>query len=645
MATLVTTLSSGIQCSSLVIEGLNILELEIERDAISSASAATPVIDPAIVSYYRPSTKPEIASPNTSPDRHRPSPPTSESPDVSALASRTVLLRPLSKPIVPIDTKSQETTLQSPIFGDNVASATLTAPFNELSLDGDPRGQEYAEESTTFPQDDVSHEPEQLLPTQPTVKSKSRRIRTRRRTARARAGDLGDVSTGPQTIQLEPTPSVANAGGRRPNGWRQTPLTEPASHATLRQTPDPHSSPKQDLTEKRVRRQRLKTSEDQNGWITGEATDIQDMGDFDFEGNLSKFDKRGVFDKIRLEDTTADEDRLVSFNRLPARPGSAGGKNLHHTENVLDSPTAHGRIVWNSEDSEKDMSEAKASSGRSSRRNISRVSVRNSSSRKGSAILGNDHNTGSRLLSDPVARARYSSHEQAASPKLPNHSTLRFSKPGARSGASLRITPSDHICPCVSPLQMAELEQLAISELGLSEDVIAENASRGIAEAAIKVVMKKREEAPSQLISGSPLIIILSGNNKSGARAIAAARHLRNHNSKVVVCMLGLEREGDLLESVRRQLNTYRKCGGLITTAEGLDKSLRALKAPTELIVDALLGMHLSFEDLGTDDQAAYIQLTNWANNNEASVLAVEVPSGLDASSGISIIAYITVQR
>jgi len=34
--------------------------------------------------------------------------------------------------------------------------------------------------------------------------------------------------------------------------------------------------------------------------------DIQELPDFDFAENLSKFDKRSVFDQIRNEDTTAD---------------------------------------------------------------------------------------------------------------------------------------------------------------------------------------------------------------------------------------------------------------------------------------------------------------------------------------------------
>ena len=75
----------------------------------------------------------------------------------------------------------------------------------------------------------------------------------------------------------------------------------------------------------------------------GDTTGIEDMGDFDFEQELKKFDKKQVFDEIRQGDTTADEDRLVSHNR--ARPGTYGGKNLHPTEPVL-SPTV--QPVYNS---------------------------------------------------------------------------------------------------------------------------------------------------------------------------------------------------------------------------------------------------------------------------------------------------------
>lgn len=643
---LVTWVTSGARSESFVVEGTNILELEIEPEVklpTHTKTTGPALVDPAILSYHRPPSKDVSASPRIPTGDRHPGQLTSVFSDPPAEGSLPSAARLPLMPIILVDTKPKENMPLSSVAGDNVASATLTKPFSELSLNGDheeQKTQEDIDQRAVPPQDYVSPELEQFPPIH--IPAKSTGKRNRRGAAKGRSGgDEGPTPTHPQTIQQDSVTTATNRGQttpKRPKGWRQTPLTEASSHTNTQPTHLAVDSYRSEatLTKKRARRRQIRVSEDLNGWATEEATDIQDMGDFDFEGNLSKFDKRGVFDKIRQEDTTADEDRLVSFNRLPARPGTAGGKNLHYTENVLDSPKANGHVVWNSGDSEKEISDAKVSSGPSSHRNVSRVSVRKPPSRKGSAAIpSNDHLAGSGLLSDPVTRTRYSSHDQAGSPKLPpNRSVSRYSKKHDRSGASLRISSSDHQCPCLTPIQMVELEQLAVSELGLTEDIITENAARGIAETARKIVLTGREV--SQLkISGSPLIVVLIGNNKSGARAVAAGRHLRNHGSRVVVCILGLEREEDLLDSVRRQLSIYRNCGGHVTKADGLDNSLKHLQAPTELIIDSLLGMHLSFDDLRTDDQEVYFQLATWANNSEASVLAVDVPSGLDASSGM----------
>ena len=40
-----------------------------------------------------------------------------------------------------------------------------------------------------------------------------------------------------------------------------------------------------------------------NGWATEDATDIQDMPEFDFQSNLSKFDKRIVHSVVHVEIT------------------------------------------------------------------------------------------------------------------------------------------------------------------------------------------------------------------------------------------------------------------------------------------------------------------------------------------------------
>lgn len=628
-------LNSGSRVDSLTVEGGNILDLEIQPGNVFS-TPLEPNIDPAIVSYRRPVNHEGSSSPKHHPKEFIRSSALNESIQITLQdASRSSQLQ--AKPPLLLNTNAKDQFVPSLVYQDEVASATLTKPFNELSLNGIPENGKTEDKERESSYRDVSPEAEQTQPTKTTRKNVGRRGGKGLQKGRVASNKPDTVGHTLQQDTSISTKTKTHNGPKRSRGWRQTPLTEEASQSnqkTSRPTVDYSTRPDSLLANKKSRNHQLRVSEDQNDWATGEASDIQEMGDFDFEGNLSKFDKRRVFDKIRQEDTTADEERLVSFNRLPKRGGTASGKNLHHSENVLDSPMANGQ--WKFDESEKDDSEHRISSSRSSRKNPSHTSLRKPPSRKGSSMQPSDHhNAGHGLLSDSMLRTRYSSQDQTGSPKLaPNQSSLRYPNSHSRSRPCLRILPSSHICPCLTPLQMAELEQLAISELGLTDDIISENAARGIAETARRIAIYKGDESNTTLHSGSPLVAILAGNNKSGARAIAAGRHLRNHATRVIVCVLGLDHEEDLLDSVRRQLNTYRNSGGVVTNTNELSSSLEHLQTRAELFVDALFGMHISFDDLRSDDRATYFQLATWVNKNETNVLSVDVPSGLDASNG-----------
>ena len=652
---IVTWLSGTSGPESLVVQGYNVLDVQIieseSRDAVpevvKNEGYKEAFVDPAIVSYARP---------------ERYLAPDAKINGAPMATSQVAVASPAESPfhaVSPISTEPTTTGAQREVDNlhptadlDNIIpSATLTAPFNDLSLNGD------IHEESLDPVDGktLRHEDTELLELKEAAQGKTSSSRKRSRRSGAKGGPLPAQMQNMPHMEPDPTPASTQKRRGKTKGWRQTPLLEePTLETPSRQAGQHGQHPQKDtlkpatarftnqtLDHPKIRRRRYKEEEEQNGWATGDATDIQDMGDFDFEENLSKFDKRKVFDQIRQEDTTADEARLVSFNRLPAaRSGTAGGKNLHHTENVLDSPvkkvTAGGdfpNVAYSSTESELGISEAKISSGRSSRRNRSRAS--RAPSRKGSALAAGDIYGSSTLITETVSRlSRQSTHDRIASPKAkPDSSTSRYRKSSntTKSGKSFfRIASSNRNCPCISPLQMLELEQLSIIELGLNEEMLTENAARSIAETAYGLTTSEDTEQTNH----RPLIVVLAGNTKTGSRAIAAARHLRNHGARVVLCILGLERELDLLESVQRQLRAFRNCGGQAIKQDGLMRTLRRLQAPTDLIVDALLGIHLSFDDLRTDDQAAYFQLVCWANGSEAGTLAVDIPSGIDPSSG-----------
>ena len=618
----------------------NILELEVEAETpklrIPHEESSREFLDPAIVSYGRhdiQNVRQSIGAP-----------PNGGIASSAGLHSQPTLGHPshgLSK--IPAPTAVPATTDNKGIIDkagsagnkENIpTSATLSGPFSDLSLNGQTLGEAAdANELTPAQEQGIEVLRGKEVPLGQLANNSNKR---------RKSGVKGSVSAQTQTLP-EPHPpttplSSQKRRSKQQKGWRQTPLlSEPAttqnyshkSSATvtldsgLKPPPSRNSKTAPGHLNRRARR-RQKQEEEQNGWATGEVSDIQDMGDFDFEENLSKFDKRKVFDQIRLDDTTADEARLVSFNRLP-KPGTAGGKNLHYTENVLDSPVH--KSVGHSSDSDLAVSETK----------MSRTSTRHPPSRKGSALVAGDHHgSGSTFVTDSIGMARQrSNHSRAASPKVKtDSSTARHRSITTAPKPSLRFPSTNRQCPTISPLQMLEIEQLAISELGLTEEMMAETAARSIAETAYHLSTTEDDEHPGHWTV--PLIVILAGNHKTGSRAIAAARHLRNHGARVVLCVLGVEREDDLLDSVRRQLKILRNCGGQAIKQDALMRTLRKLQAPTDLIIDALLGMHISFDDLRTDDQAAYFQLVCWANTNtDALILSIDIPSGIDASSGL----------
>ncbi|KAJ1337524.1 enhancer of mRNA-decapping protein 3 [Microdochium nivale] len=428
---------------------------------------------------------------------------------------------------------------------------------------------------------------------------------------------------GPQETEgITNSQSTTTSQGK---GWRQTPILESTSSfqpfAALRKS-------------QKARGPGGLNGE--NGWASEDVTDVQEAGDFDFERELAKFDKRTIFSEIQKQDVVEESQRLVGHNRLPkAKPGTSGGKNLHYSENVLDLPSGSSSKLketpddfWKSEadegvlehDGEK-LSGREGGSGRTSRlRGESRMSTgRRSQSRKASAVAAVGGTAGL-----PVR----------VNSSLATHS----------AGQGLYAVPSNRRVETVTHLQMLVVENVAKNDFELTEELMAENAGRSIAEVAMKALQEpamklRKESSPASHVS---TIAVLAGNNKSGVRAVAAGRHLRNRGVNVLVTVVGIEREKELLDDLRKQIRLFRNFGGSVTTSAGLYEQLAksssnlssSPQAAVTLIIDALLGLTISFEELRKSEQATTYELMQWANRNDAFVMAVDIPSGIEPSSG-----------
>ncbi|KAI0476626.1 YjeF-related protein N-terminus-domain-containing protein [Xylaria cf. heliscus] len=523
----------------------------------------------------------------------------SRKPTIQTAYAHKTPSEPVDTPII-TNTVEKEVVFSSRDETDTTETTTLHPPdVSNLTIKPPSK-------PTTVPAVDTTEDDLQdLTPTAATARTE---LAPRRR------GKRGKRQQGVEHADEGPASSARPTNQSK--GWRETPILQSTKSF------QPFASLK------KSRKRRTEPGAD-SGWASEDVTDVQEAGDFDFEGSLAKFDKRTIFDEMREQDRIDEADRLVSHNRLPRpKPGTAGGKNLHHTENVLDATPSAPKITketpgdfWRSE-ADDDLVNGggetpSGGSGRNSRlRGESRMSTtRRSQSRKASASA----------IAGP---SRVNSGPSPASSALPG----------------LYALASNRRIDTVTHLQMLVVENVASNELGMTEDLIAENAGRGICEVAMRALgdpaIKLRVAALSPPATNT--IVVVAGNNKSGARGIAAARHLRNRNINTLVCVVGIERERELLDDIRRQVRLFRNFGGSVYTKselfEHLTHSANSLNASPQvsvsLIIDTLLGLTISFEELRKSDQATTYELMEWANRNEAFVMAIDIPSGIEPSSG-----------
>ena len=101
----------------------------------------------------------------------------------------------------------------------------------------------------------------------------------------------------------------------------------------------------------------------------------------------------------------------------------------------------------------------------------------------------------------------------------------------------------------------------------------------------------------------------------------------------MTIVVLGGEREEVLLEVMRKQINIYKKGQGYVDRWDEYQAKTSQGGIAPDVVVDALLGVHVTFEELRTDDQATALEMIRWANRS-STVISIDVPSGLSVRIG-----------
>lgn len=166
--------------------------------------------------------------------------------------------------------------------------------------------------------------------------------------------------------------------------------------------------------------------------------------------------------------------------------------------------------------------------------------------------------------------------------------------------------------PAVTAEQMRELDRIATEETGPNLFQMMENAGRNLALLAMAVLGDKWISAR--------IVVLAGGGGGNGGGGICAARHLANRGIDVRLCVVEPD---DLKEVPAFQRKIFRSTSGREVGAAALSAE------PVDLILDGLIGYGLR-----SAPRSPVAELIRWANGTGAPILALDVPSGLDATTG-----------
>ncbi len=195
--------------------------------------------------------------------------------------------------------------------------------------------------------------------------------------------------------------------------------------------------------------------------------------------------------------------------------------------------------------------------------------------------------------------------------------------------AGLFFTEDGVPVPAVTRDQMREVDRIAVEEFGLQILSMMENAGRNLFE-NVKDMLAATESAEEVAKS----IVVLAGSGGNGGGGMVCARHLRNRGFPIQVI---LDRPAqDLRGAAHQQLRVLQ--------ASGLHP-LPANQAPEAIsragiVVDALIGYGLRGAPRGTT-----AELIATCDSEASRILSLDVPSGLDATTGESPGAAIHPER
>ncbi len=171
----------------------------------------------------------------------------------------------------------------------------------------------------------------------------------------------------------------------------------------------------------------------------------------------------------------------------------------------------------------------------------------------------------------------------------------------------------------VTSEQMKQIDKRAQEEFGMPSVILMENAGRGASRVALDMLPKEKKAKA----------VCVCGKGNNGGDGFVCTRHLINNSIDVDIFLLG--NPNGLKGDAKINYRILRKMGKtvkILKNKKTLDLFKRSLKK-ARLLIDAIFGIGLSGEV-----KQPYKNIIDLMNQCEKPILALDVPSGLDATEG-----------
>jgi len=171
--------------------------------------------------------------------------------------------------------------------------------------------------------------------------------------------------------------------------------------------------------------------------------------------------------------------------------------------------------------------------------------------------------------------------------------------------------------PAVTVQQIQDLDKMAIEKYGVPSLALMENAGWAVAHFVMKELKKKNAHR----------VCIVCGMGNNAGDGFVAARHLLNAGVKTQIYLVG--RSYKLKDDALVNFQILNKVGVGIKPIYGSPRAFEKSLAWADIVVDAVFGVGLN-----RDIEEPFRSVIAAINKKAKKVVAVDIPSGLDGTTG-----------